>query len=118
MKDFTPPKSKKSKRRYFYDEQCKVLLSNLNELSVDDIKYKTAITLTLFTGVRLGELMGLEWSDIDFTNGIVSINKSSQYLTDKSAFTKPPKTDSSTREVEIPDFVVSLLKEYRLWYEM
>ena len=62
--------------------------------------------------------MGLEWSDIDFTNGIVSINKSSQYLTDKSAFTKPPKTDSSTREVEIPDFVVSLLKEYRLWYEM
>ncbi len=113
-----PPKSKKPKRRYYDDEQCKVLLSNLNELSVDDIKYKTAITLTLFTGVRLGELMGLEWSDIDFTNGIVSINKSSQYLSDKGVFTKTPKTESSIRDVAIPDFVVSLLEEYRLWYEM
>lgn len=112
-----PPKSKKPKRRYYDDEQCKILLSNLNELSVDDIKYKTAITLTLFTGVRLGELMGLEWSDIDFTNGIVSINKSSQYLADKGVFTKTPKTESSIREVAIPDFVLSLLEEYRLWYE-
>lgn len=112
-----PPKSKKPKRRYYDDEQCKVLLSNLNELSVDDIKYKTAITLTLFTGVRLGELMGLEWSDIDFTNGIVNINKSSQYLADKGVFTKTPKTESSIREVAIPDFVLSLLEEYRLWYE-
>ena len=113
-----PPKSKKPKRRYYDDEQCKVLLSNLNELSVDDIKYKAAITLTLFTGVRLGELMGLEWSDIDFTNGIVSINKSSQYLSDKGVFTKAPKTESSIRDVAISDFVVSLLEEYRLWYEM
>lgn len=113
-----PPKSKKPKRRYYDNEQCKVLLSNLNELSVDDIKYKTAITLTLFTGVRLDELMELEWSDIDFTNGIVSINKSSQYLSDKGVFTKTPKTESSIREVAIPDFVASLLEEYRLWYEM
>ena len=112
-----PPKSKKPKRRYYDDEQCKVLLSNLNELSVDDIKYKTAITLTLFTGVRLGELMGLEWSGIDFTNGIVSINKSSQYLSEKGIFTKAPKTESSIRAVAIPDFIVSLLEEYKLWYD-
>lgn len=112
-----PPKSKKPKRRYYDDEQCKVLLSNLNELSVDDIKYKTAITLTLFTGVRLGELMGLEWSDIDFRNGIVCINRSSQYLAKEGIFTKMPKTENSIREVEIPDFVVSLLEEYKLWYD-
>lgn len=56
--------------------------------------------------------MGLEWSDIDFTNGIVSINKSSQYLADKGIFTKTPKTESSIRDVAIPDFVVSLLEEY------
>lgn len=112
-----PPRSRKPKRRYYDDEQCKILLSNLNELSTDEIKYKTAITLTLFTGVRLGELMGLEWSDIDFTNGIVSINKSSQYLADKGVFTKTPKTESSIREVAIPTFVISLLEEYKLWYE-
>ena len=30
----------------------------------------------------LGELMGLEWQDVDFRNGIISINRSSQYLSD------------------------------------
>lgn len=112
-----PPRSRKPKRRYYDDEQCKILLSNLNELSTENIKYKVAITLTVFTGVRLGELMGLEWSDIDFTNGIVSINKSSQYLADKGVFTKTPKTESSIRDVAIPNFVVSLLEEYKSWYE-
>ena len=61
--------------------------------------------------------MGLEWQDVDFKTGIVSINRSSQYLADKGIFTKTPKTESSIREVAIPDFVVSLLEEYKLWYD-
>ena len=112
-----PPKTRKPKRRYYDDEQCKTLISGLNELSADEIKYKVAIILTIFTGVRLGELLGLEWSDIDFNNGIISINKSSQYLADKGIFTKEPKTESSIRDVAIPDFVVSLLDEYKEWYK-
>lgn len=112
-----PPKTKKPKRKYYDDNQCKVLLANLNELSNDQIKYKVAIILTVFAGVRLGELMGLEWNDVDLKTGIVSINRSSQYLADKGVFTKTPKTESSIREVAIPDFVISLLEEYKLWYE-
>ena len=60
---------------------------------------------------------GLEWDDIDFRNGIISINKASQYLSEKGVFTKDPKTESSIREVAIPSFVLSLLEEYKLWYE-
>ena len=112
-----PPKAMKPKRRYYDDEQCKVLLENLTELGEEQIKYKVAIILTIFTGVRLGELMGLKWQDVDFKTGIVSINRSSQYLADKGVFTKTPKTESSNREVAIPDFVVSLLEEYKLWYD-
>lgn len=112
-----PPKAMKPKRRYYDDEQCKVLLENLTTLGEDQIKYKVAIILTVFTGVRLGELMGLEWQDVDFKTGIISINRSSQYLADKGVFTKTPKTESSIREVAIPDFVISLLEEYKLWYE-
>ena len=111
------PKAKKPKRKYYDDDQCKILLENLEQLDEEEIKYKTAIILTVFTGVRLGELMGLEWNDIDFRNGIVSINRSSQYLADTGVFTKVPKTESSIREVAIPDFVISLLEEYKLWYE-
>lgn len=112
-----PPKAMKPKRRYYDDEQCKILLENLTELGEEQIKYKVAIILTIFTGVRLGELMGIEWQDINFKTGIVSINRSSQYLADKGIFTKTLKTESSYREVAIPDFVVSLLEEYKLWYD-
>ena len=111
------PKAKKPKRRSYDDEQTKILLENLEKLSVEETKYKVAIILTVFTGVRLGELMGLEWQDVDFKNGIISINRSSQYLSDMGVFTKTPKTESSIREIAIPEFIISLLEEYKLWYE-
>lgn len=112
-----PPKARKPKRRSYDDEQTKILLENLEQLSIEDTKYKVAIILTVFTGVRLGELMGLEWQDVDFKNGIISINRSSQYISDMGVFTKVPKTESSIREIAIPDFIISLLEEYKLWYE-
>ena len=105
------------KRKYYDDDQSKILLSNLMQLGENQIKYKVAIILTIFTGFRLGELMGLEWDDINFNDGIVSVNRSSQYLADKGVFTKTPKTESSIRDVAIPEFVISLLEEYKLWYE-
>ena len=112
-----PPKARKPKRRSYDDEQTKILLENLELLPNEDTKYKIAIILTVFTGVRLGELMGLEWQDVDFKNGIISINRSSQYLSDIGVFTKVPKTESSIREIAIPEFIISLLEEYKLWYE-
>ena len=112
-----PPRAKKPKRRSYDDEQTKILLENLEKLTVEDTKYKVAIILTIFTGVRLGELMGLEWQDVDFRNGIISINRSSQYLSDMGVFTKVPKTESSIREIAIPEFIISLLEEYKLWYD-
>ena len=111
------PRAKKPKRRSYDDEQTKILLENLELLPNEDTKYKVAIILTVFTGVRLGELMGLEWQDVDFKNGIISINRSSQYLADMGVFTKVPKTESSIREIAIPEFIISLLEEYNLWYE-
>lgn len=112
-----PPKARKPKRRSYDDEQTKILLENLELLPSEDTKHKVAIILTVFTGVRLGELMGLEWQDVDFKNGIISINRSSQYLADMGVFTKVPKTESSIREIAIPEFIISLLDDYKLWYE-
>ena len=112
-----PPKARKPKRKSYDDEQTKMLLENLELLPSEDTKYKVAIILTVFTGVRLGELMGLEWTDVDFKNGIISINRSSQYLSDMGVFTKVPKTESSIREIAIPEFIIFLLEDYKLWYE-
>ena len=81
------------------------------------MKYKVAIILDVFTGVRLGELMGLEWNDIDFKNKEIIINKASQYLPEKGVYTKEPKTSSSYRNVSIPDSVIEMLQEYKKWYD-
>ncbi len=86
-----PPKARKTKRRYYNDEQCKILLQNLALLGEDQIKYKVAIFITIFTGVRLGELMVLEWKDVDFKTSIVIINRFSQYLAGKGALLKHQK---------------------------
>lgn len=112
-----PPKTSKPLRRHYDEDQTKILVDNLQKLKGNQIKYRTAILLDIFTGARLGELVGLEWSDIDLKNGIININKSSQYLSEKEVFTKAPKTESSIRDVAIPDFIVSLLEEYKLWYD-
>lgn len=112
-----PPKSKKPKRRYYDDEQCKVLLSHLNELTTEDIKYKVAILLDIFSGIRRGELIGLEWSDVDFKNETININKSTQYLPENGIFDKDTKTESSNRIVPIPDYITKTLLEYREWYD-
>ena len=60
---------------------------------------------------------GISVSDIDFDNGFVHITKASQYTSEKGIFVKNPKTQSSIREVGIPDIVINMLKKYRTWYE-
>ena len=63
----------------------------VNYLNIEEIKKLTQTTINkldvsmpscymiltaIFTGARLGEISGLQWSDIDFTNNIIDINKS------------------------------------------
>ncbi len=112
-----PPKVTRAKRRFYDDEQCKILLNGLNDLEKNEFKYKVAIILDVFTGARLGELLGLEWSDVDFKNKEISINKASQYIPELGIYTKDPKTASSYRNVSIPDSVIEILQEYKIWYE-
>ena len=65
--------------------------------------------------MRRGEVLGLEWSDIDFNEGFLHII-ASQYVASKGIFVKDPKTHSSIRKVGIPDIVINMLKKYKTWY--
>lgn len=112
-----PPRAPKAQRKFYDDEQCRVLLKGLNELKDSEIKYKVATFLTVFTGVRLGKLMGLDWENIDFKNKEISVNKSSQYLARTGVYTKTPKAPSSYRHISIPDSVIEILEKYKLWFD-
>ena len=77
------------------------------------------ILLCLYTGIRLGELCALKWSDIDFVEQSVKINKTVQRVKSFDGKTKtklivtPPKSEKSNREIPLPDFLFELLLKYR-----
>lgn len=67
--------------------------------------------LLYWTGIRLGELLALTASDIDFDKKAISINKSYQRFDKKDVITSP-KTPRSKRMISIPDFLLMDLKDY------
>ncbi|WP_315080632.1 site-specific integrase [uncultured Clostridium sp.] len=87
---------------------------------IKDHKYRLEFILTLGTGLRVGELVALRWSDIDFINKSLKVNKSIgrgyAYIDGKRKFVvqeTTPKTPSSIREVAIPDKIIEKLKIYK-----
>lgn len=81
-----PPKTKKPKIEFFDDDECKLLINSLQDFTGNNLKYKVAILLDIFSGVRRGELVGLEWSDVDFKmrqlklTNLLSIYPKKEYL--------------------------------------
>jgi integrase len=68
--------------------------------------------MTLFwTGMRIGELLALTPTDINFEDKTISISKSYQRI-DKRDVITPPKTPKSNRIITIPDFLLADLKDY------
>lgn len=70
----------------------------------------------MFTGMRIGEICALRWSDIDLENGVISINKSVQRLpggADGKTEVKIciPKTATSVRVIPIPRFLADILEQ-------
>ena len=69
----------------------------------------------LLTGMRRSELLGLEWPDIDFDDGIIHIRRTSQYAAGKGIFTDTTKTDQSQRSISVSAEILNLLRQYRAW---
>ena len=107
-----PPHCERKEALYLDEIQAAHLLELLES---EPMQYKTAVTLLLYSGMRRGELLGLEWPDIDFENCTVSISRTSQYLPGKGIFTKEPKTKTSTRVIKLSDDAIALLRKYRIW---
>lgn len=76
------------------------------------------ILFTLFTGVRIGELCGLRWEDLDFHSYTVNIRRTVERIADldPQAPTKTkvvicePKTENSIRTIPLPDFLMKYLE--------
>ena len=104
------PKLERKEADFLDDEQVKIVLELLDN---EPIKWKIALYLLIFSGMRRGELMGLEWNDIDFENHVIHIHNTSQYVQGMGIITKCPKNDTSHRTIKLSDMMFSLLEQYR-----
>lgn len=94
---------------------CNYIENNLNSKNL-------GILLCLYTGIRIGELCALKWSDIDIRERVLSVNKtmlrvSNNYSPDSGSKTKititPPKSENSVRNIPIPRFIIDMLKNFK-----
>ena len=67
--------------------------------------------LKLVSGLRKGELVALQWSDLDEANCTISVSKQASWDTEHQLILSRPKTGNSIREVSIPQAAVELLKQ-------
>lgn len=78
--------------------------------------FEDAFLVTLFTGLRQGELLGLTWDCVDFSTGTLTINKQMQLHQEvgMSAYQLVPTKNSKTRTITAAPFVMERLKHRKM----
>lgn len=107
------PKQIAPKVEIFTKQEAAEILTYLER---EPLQYQCVIQLAIMTGARLGELVGLKFSDIDFANRRITIARTAYKLTGKPIMTKAPK-DNDVRTVTVNESCIELLKLLKLQKE-
>lgn len=95
----------------------------LNEKQIADFMrtiqgdpFEDVFLVTLFTGLRQGEVLGMTWDCVDFDSGMLTINKQMQLHQDKGmkAYQLVPTKNSKVRTITAAPFVMERLKHQRI----
>lgn len=114
LTDVTLPKVHRKEKPLLTNVQqmrlCKYLLKHQSPTAL-------CILLSLYTGLRVGEVCGLMWSDIDFDKSILTVRRTVQRIhTDihkTQIIADTPKSRTSKRSIPIPKFIMKLLRDSR-----
>lgn len=91
---------------YFTPAELKQFLQVANETE-NETNYTLLLTLA-YTGVRKGEVMGLQWRNIDFANKTITVERTRDFNGARA-----PKTKNSYRTIPVSDLVIRQLQSYR-----
>lgn len=94
----------------------------LTEYLINDIdNTKAGVLLSLYTGIRIGELCALKAKDFDFLNKKLNIRQTLQRIQkgqcdDNKTYISitEPKSTASVREIPLPDFICKIFSEMQL----
>ena len=111
-RNVTVPKGEsKEKEIYTIDELAQIFeLLDRNDVP---IKFRAFFKLAVYSGFRRGELLGLEWKDIDWENNLISVRRTSNYTAERGTYTDTTKTKKSKRTLKFPDYVMDMLRELK-----
>jgi integrase len=89
-------------------DQVKAVLESLKGHSLHPI-----VSLALATGLRRGELLGLQWGDVDLDAGTLRVERSVEE-TRSSLRLKSPKTRAGRRNISLPPDTVAMLRAHKV----
>ncbi len=100
-------KNKAEEMNFWTKEEFSMFIEGV----MDKQRSYTAFMVLFWTGIRIGELLALTPSDIDFEEKTIHISKSYQRIDGRDVIT-PPKTQKGNRIITVPDFLLADLKDY------
>lgn len=103
----TIPKKSRIEKQILDDEQ----LNRFMEAIKQEPYWYDFFYVEIMTGLRRGEICGIKWSDINFTEGTLSIRRSIGYAKNGKITVGETKTDASVRKIVMPPSVETMLRK-------
>lgn len=107
------------------DKEMRVLCQSeqdalIRVLITDMDLYKFGVLLSLYTGIRIGELCALQWEDLSIANSTLKIRKTMQRIQETNigaacktkVIITEPKSDCSIRDIPLPSFLVEIAGQF------
>lgn len=125
------PKLKRPHTKMFEHDDSERLLRYLEE---SDKVFELGLLISICTGIRVGELCGLQWRDVNWSGGTMQINRTvsrirnpetggkrgvrkdsgaAEDLSKTIVYIGTPKTGTSIREIPLPDFLILKMLRYK-----
>lgn len=103
----TLPQREKNEIEIPTEEEVRLMIEEANDTILE-----LPIVLGALCGLRLSEVCGLRWSDVDWQNKTIHVGRASVY-TSSGIIEKQTKTTDSTRTIKVSDAVMTHLEKYR-----
>ena len=104
------PKPERKDPRYLKESEVRLLLDRLEMVPESELKYKAAIYIALFGGLRKSEILGLNREDFDPKQNTLRIGRSRQVGKNIGVYEDTTKTEKSRRVASIPNELSKMLQ--------
>lgn len=111
-RNVTVPKGEAKEKEIYTVEELAQIFELLDSEDVP-VKYRVFFKLAVYSGFRRGEMLGLEWKDINWENNLISVRRTSNYTVEQGTYTDTTKTKKSKRTLRFPDHVMDMLRELK-----